>query len=177
MDSFALKTAAFYSGIYLIFKQNTKIRVISSLINASTLVINIWYPMPPIYLNGYITGYFIYDTIIGHFYDRKNFGLLSGYIHHPVYICLLTYLRYKDDSHLINIFLPFEIPTALQDIKKLAPSKMTDAIFGTSFLAFRVFYNIYVITKMPTQMYATLSGLMLVLHIYWFSQWINRSPK
>jgi len=172
-------SAVFYTGIYIVFKHHNKIRVITSLINASILSAFALIPLnpDPVHLNGYITGYFIYDTAVGHFYDQSNFGFLSGYIHHPVYICLLTYLRITNESHLIQIFLPFEIPTAIQDVKKLTPSTVTDLAFGISFFTFRILYNIHVVTQMPNTLYASFVCLMLTLHIYWFLQWINRTPK
>lgn len=169
----------FYTGLFFLFKKHKKIRVVTSLINASILsAFALTNSNPdPTHLNGYITGYFIYDTAVGHFYDQANFGLLTGYIHHPVYICLLTYLRFTGESNLIKPFLPFEIPTAFQDIKKITPSNLTDRLFGISFFTFRIIYNVYVITLMPNKLYASFTGLMLLLHIFWFSQWINRTPK
>ena len=172
-------SAAFYTCTFFLFNNHKKIRVITSLINASLLsaiyLTNV--SLIPAHLNGYITGYFIYDTAIGHFYDQANFGLLTGYIHHPVYIFLLTYLSLTGESHLIQLFLPFEIPTAFQDIKKLVPSNTTDLAFGISFFTFRILYNVYVITIMPNKLYSIFVGLMLLLHTFWFSRWINRNPK
>ena len=172
-------SAVFYTGTFFLFKNHKKIRVITSLINASILSIIALTPFNPdaTLLNGYITGYFIYDTAIGHYYDQRNFGLLTGYIHHTVYLSLLAYLRFTGESHLIQLFLPFEIPTAIQDVKKLNPSNITDIAFGSTFFTFRIMYNIYVVTQMPNTLYASFVCLMLSLHIYWFSQWINRTPK
>ena len=128
-------TASAYSGLYFLAKPHFKnIRVIISLINASYLTALYFtkYRPEPYQLNNYITGYFCYDLVIGHFADN-NLHLLSGYIHHCIYIGLLTYIKYTDESHLIYLFLPFELPTALLDLKKLYPCTKINILFGTSF--------------------------------------------
>jgi hypothetical protein len=160
---------------YLARPYYSDIRILNSLINATFLSLLTVAPsiLPnPIYLNNYITAYFTYDLVTGHFTDHKTFGLLTGYIHHSVYILLLLHLRLTNTSHLIYYFLPFEIPTAFLDLKKLSKSPYLSNIFGASFFAFRLIYNTYLIRQMPNVYYSGITTLMLTLHIYWFSIWL-----
>jgi hypothetical protein len=158
------------------------IRVAISLLNATILSLVAVKPsiLPiPTHLNDYITAYFTYDLVTGHITDRKTFGLLTGYIHHSVYIVLLLYLRKTNESQLIYYFLPFEIPTAILDLKKLIPaqSNYLSNIFGITFVAFRLIYNIQLITLMPNPYYSGVTTLMLALHTYWFSVWLLKIKR
>ena len=167
-------TAFFYS--FADFYEDA--RIVTSIVNAgllSAISIGFLNQDNPFILNEYITGFFLYDLIVGHYLDRKNtLSTLSGYAHHIIYIGLLTYLRYTNESRLIYLFLPFEIPTVILDIKKLYPSELLNIIFGIQFLVFRIFYNLYVIYVIPIQIYKIVPTATLILHIYWFNLWSKR---
>jgi hypothetical protein len=170
------------SAFYLARPYYPNIRIAISLLNATILSLVVAKPYifsEPIYLNNYITAYFTYDLVTGHLTDNKNFGLLTGYIHHSVYILLLLHLRLTNESHLIYYFLPFEIPTAILDFKKLVPVQSTylSNIFGLTFVVFRLIYNAYLITQMPNAYYSSITTLMLALHAYWFSIWLSNKNK
>jgi hypothetical protein len=165
--------AAFYYSIEPLYKD---IRVVTSIINATLLSafsILPTYQTNALKINEYITGFFLYDLLIGHFSDKKNkLGFLTGYVHHGVYIAVLTYVRYTDESDLIYIFLPFEVPTLLLDIKKLHPSDILDLAFGAFFFAFRILYNIYIIYVIPIEPYKLMPLITLCLHTHWFRLWL-----
>lgn len=166
-------TASIFSSIYFV----TSNRVIPSLLNAAFLSALAFTPVyNPLLLNKYITGYFVYDTITGHFFDRQNFNLLSGYMHHSVYLLLLFYIRQTNESYLIPLLLPFEIPTFILDLKKLYKTPALNFLFGTSFVVYRVIYNIYVIRQTPPP-YKWISSLMLLLHIFWLHQWLKKQNQ
>jgi len=168
-----LVTISIFSSLYFC----TKNRVITSLINAAFLSSLVFTPVKnPLLLNQYITGHFIYDTLTGHFFDRVNFNLLTGYIHHSVYLLLLFYIRQTNESHLIQLLLPFEIPTLVQDLKKLYKHPSLDALFGSSFVVYRVIYNVYVIRQTPPP-YRWITSLMLVLHVFWLQQWLKKQNQ
>jgi hypothetical protein len=166
--------------LYLARPYYPDIRILNSLINATFLsaitVVPFIFPNPH-HLNDYITAYFTYDLVTGHLTDSKTFGLLTGYIHHSVYILLLLYLRATNESHLIYYFLPFEIPTAFLDLKKLTNAPHLSNIFGASFVAFRLIYNTQLIAQMPNVYYSGVTTLMLALHMYWFSIWFQKNKR
>jgi hypothetical protein len=166
---------------YLVRPYYPHIRILNSLINATFLsiltVAPVIFSQTPNHLNDYITAYFTYDLVTGHLLDYKTFGLLTGYIHHLVYISLLLYLRLTNESYLIYYFLPFEIPTAILDLKKLTNAPYLSNIFGITFATFRLAYNVRVIALMPNIYYSFITTLMLSLHIYWFSVWLTNKNK
>lgn len=174
-------TFTIYSSLYFLIKpysQNN--RIIISLINSSVLSIYGIYMIGqnlenPI-LADYVSGYFIYDLFTGHFYDRHNFQILTGYIHHTIYLALLSYIRYTNQTYLVSPFLLFEIPTAILDLKKIYPAKNLNFAFGINFLFFRLAYNIYMIKYLYqiSIYYSAITTLMLIVHGYWFSIWVHR---
>jgi len=170
--------ATFYYSIEPIYKD---IRIVTSIMNAaflSAFSILPTYQTNALQINEYITGFFMYDLLVGHISDKKNIlGLLTGYIHHSVYIGVLTYVRYTEESDLIYIFLPFEVPTLLLDLKKLYPSDSLDLAFGTFFFAFRILYNIYIIYAIPIKPYKLMPLITLCLHSYWFKLWLQKNRR
>ena len=181
MAYFLVPLSLYTSTLYLARPYYPDIRILNSLINATFLSLLNLVPSTlsytPIQLNDYITAYFTYDLVTGHFSEDKSFGLLTGYIHHSVYILLLLYLRLTNESYLIYYFLPFEIPTAILDLKKLSKAPYLSNIFGVSFALFRLAYNTYIIALMPNAYYSGITTLMLGLHIYWFSIWLQKIKR
>lgn len=183
-------------SIITIFNQN-KPRVIVSLFNSvflSCLSISTFYTVideqnpesivksfistpEQKWLADYIMGYFAADLFLGHVFDRANINILSGYIHHTVFIGLAYYVKETDQSNIIYLLLPFEIPTALLDIKRLYKDEMLDLLFGVSFLTFRIAYHIYVIFLLSLYYppYAGVASTLLIAHLYWFRQWIRKT--
>jgi len=126
-------------------------------------------------LNDSITAHFITDLVVGHVMDRPNMELVTGYIHHSAYALILIYLRYTEQSNLIYLCLPFEIPTVLMNLNRMDPKKRLTMPFGITFLLFRVLYNLYVIAVLRTDpLKATVAALMLTVHAHWFKIWLSK---
>ena len=62
--------------------------------------------------------YFVSDLLVGMQYYPTilNENILTSYIHHTAYICLLAYGKYYNIHHLFLFGLPYEIPTILLNI-------------------------------------------------------------
>jgi len=127
-------------------------------------------------LANYVMGFFTVDLLLGHIYDRANVGILTGYVHHSVYIALVYYLKTVGHSNLIYMCLPFEIPTALLDMNRLDKQKRFNLPFGISFIFCRLLYNMYIITAVMqiNYGYSFIASLMLTMHMYWFYTWSNK---
>ncbi len=179
-----ITTVGVYSSIYIFVNSYIqKTRILISLANSTAL--SLYGIYSHIYINqneentalaDYIWGYFFFDMFIGHFYDRTKFNLLTGYIHHTIYLGLVTYIRITKQTYLIYPFLHFEIPTAILDINKIYPNKNFNNAFGISFFIFRLAYNIYIIPFIYSISiyYSLVTILMLCVHGYWFSIWLRR---
>jgi len=126
-------------------------------------------------LNDTLVSHFIADLAYGHFLDRPNMEIVTGYIHHGVYTVIMFYLRQTQQSNLIYLCLPFEIPTVLMNLNRFDPKKRLSLPFGVSFLLFRVLYNVYVISSLRTNLlHASLATLMLIIHTHWFTIWTRK---
>jgi len=123
------------------------------------------------WLAAYVGSYFATDLFLGHL-DR-SLHLVTGYIHHSVYVGLTLFLQHKQQSNLIFLCLPFEIPTLILDIHKLYPAYNYKPAFAATFIAFRLVVNAYMINEVAPlgQTYSTIAIAMLLTHIAWFTEW------
>jgi hypothetical protein len=182
-----LGTSLAYASIFMLFKKtNPKIRIYTSLINATLLSLYaayIYYENNTFminindkYLNDVITGFFLYDLTYGMIIERESFDTITGLLHHTFYIMLLRYLRYNNLSHLIYPFLPFEVPTMCMDIRKIYPTVSIDYLFGATFFVFRVVYNFYLIGTFTqiSEVYSVIVTVMLAVHAFWFKTWVEK---
>lgn len=182
-----LCTSFAYAALFMLFKKSyPKIRVYTSLINATFLSIYTGYIYfnnftmmikdNNTYLNDAITGFFLYDLTYGMILERETFDTITGLLHHTVYLILLRYLRHNNLSHFIYPFLPFEVPTMLMDIRKLYPARSVDYLFGLSFFSFRVVYNFYLIGVFTqiSDIYSAIITVMLAVHVFWFKLWVEK---
>lgn len=177
-----LRTVLTYSLIYTALKPYTeKVRLYISAINSlylSVIAVQTFsLTMPQHHSQGlaeYIIGYFAADLLIGHIFDRENLNVLTGYVHHSAFICLISHVRATNETNIIYMLLPFEIPTLLLDLRRLYRIKLLDYTFGASFFVFRIIYNIHIITLLYQYYapYALITATLLSLHLYWFSGWL-----
>jgi hypothetical protein len=127
-----------------------------------------------VWLTDYIIGFFTIDLVLGHFYGGLN--LITGYVHHSIYILLLLYLRLYHESNLIYLCLPFELPTMFQSLQQISPQHYRpylSAAFGSTFVLFRLVGNSIVIymAYQVSMLYTIVASLMMITHIAWFSEW------
>lgn len=182
-----LGTSFAYASIFMLFKKVCpKIRVYTSLINASLLSTYALYQYlnhntlqlqyNDTVLNDVITGFFVYDLTYGMVIDRENFDTITGLVHHSLYIILLSYLRVNNISYLIYPFLPFEVPTLFMDIRKIYPTRPIDYLFGLTFFVFRIVYNFYLVGVFTqiSEAYSLIITVMLAVHSFWFKTWVEK---
>ena len=123
------------------------------------------------WLAAYVSSYFATDLFLGHL-DR-SLNLVTGYIHHSVYVGLVLYLQHNHQSNLIFLCLPFEIPTLVLDLHKMYPTYNYKPAFAATFIAFRLIANAYMISKVAPlgQTYSNIASAMLLTHVIWFTEW------
>jgi hypothetical protein len=190
----SFQTFFIYCFIYATIKNalpQSKARVYVSLLNSIVLSLysyktfynmqlhNVSYFLtqePNYNLTSYTLGYFSVDLFLGHFFDRKHLNLLTGYIHHSVFIGFILYINMTHQPNLIYIFVPFEIPTMLLDMHHLYKNEFLSILFGTNFFIFRILYNIYIVNSLwqYNQVHCLISSLLCCLHLYWFKQYIEK---
>lgn len=132
-----------------------------------------------VWLANYTIGYFASDLFLGHLFDRKNMNFLTGYVHHAAFIAMVYHVKVTQQSNIIYLLVPFEIPTFFLDLTRLHNHPILSTAFGMSFLSFRLLYNIYVIGAMWSyyKPYAFITSLLFVIHTHWFRQWVIKMQQ
>lgn len=185
----------FYSGLHTfinyISENVNEQRTVVGLMNSIGLSSMVAYPFYLMYIQPYqaintvlllphmkllsdiLIGHFTTDLVIGHLFDRKKMDLLEGYIHHTLYAMVVTYMRYTQETNIILLYLPFEIPTVFLNLNRFNKSREYNLHFGISFVLFRILYNIYLIQIIGQYnvYYTSLTYLMLAVHSFWFYKW------
>jgi hypothetical protein len=123
----------------------------------------------------YFTAYLIMDLIIGQIEYPKEMGLLTGYIHHTVYIIINIISVYLGIYPIYLLNMLSELPTLLMGIGTFNSDFRNDTLFGMSFFTTRLFYHgilAYIFRHHSIFFYLSLSTLSL--HCYWFYNWWNK---
>ncbi len=128
--------------------------------------------------------YLSLETIYGTIYFRESMPLLTGYIHHTIYLFFILYLLYNYEfSSIAFLSLGFleEIPTILLNIKRYygIKSESFNLAYGILFLIFRVLYHIYLINKVYyIDNYAFSFGILgLIAHVKFLYDWYVKYNK
>ncbi|OCF71661.1 hypothetical protein I204_07721 [Kwoniella mangroviensis CBS 8886] len=135
--------------------------------------------------------YLFADLTVGYLKYPSQVGLLTGWIHHIVYIGLMFYVVQTQITPIFLMGAVMELPTFDLAISNLFPALRNDLRFLSSFFIFRIlFHSIYLIdcarpssrafmgnSWVPTIML----GLALMMHLSWFkggvTGYIKRQKK
>eukprot|EP01038_Epipyxis_sp_PR26KG_P005196 gene5196-7233_t len=102
---------------------------------------------------------------------------LSTIAHHFFYIAFIAILLYHRYSTGFMLCFPMELPTFVLATGTIWKSLRSDLAFGISFLLTRIMYNIYLAYQLAVISYEGLIWKIcvgvLVLHLFWFSKWLN----
>jgi hypothetical protein len=127
----------------------------------------------------------ILDLLFGLVFYRSKMGLLSSFIHHPVFIWMSLFAG--TGNGLFTSDLPFiqaynalflvEVPTMLLAFGSVWPSLRTDMGFGATFFLFRLVYHGYMMalavhSGVNTPLLCCFVGPFF-LHVFWFSTWLK----
>ncbi len=132
----------------------------------------------------------IIDLVYGSIYYPDAIDILSGWIHHIVYIWIVILCTTGNGAILtsrlfskgLGIFFLLEIPTFLLALGHVFKSFRSDYGFGLSFWIFRIILHAYFIVCniLTYQKYQSLEiviqallFLTFTMHVYWFYSWSN----
>ncbi|WWC60918.1 uncharacterized protein I303_103494 [Kwoniella dejecticola CBS 10117] len=132
-----------------------------------------------------------FGLTIGYFKYRSQVGLLTGWIHHTVYIGLMFYVAHAKIAPIFLTGAIMELPTFDLGMSNLFPSLRNNIRFLSSFFIFRILYHVIYLVDVarphsrsymggswvPTIML----GLALMMHVSWFkgglTGYIKRQSK
>lgn len=125
-----------------------------------------------------VKAYLLVDLVYCAIVDFWNMPILSGWIHHIVYIYVFDYAIVTAQDGAIRPFMLMELPTAILAWGHIAPSLRSDRLFGATFLATRILLPLVVIFHMRLTDFAwSVIGIAVSVHIYWFGRWIASQQR
>jgi len=132
----------------------------------------------------YFTSFLFSDILLGLVFYKEHIGILTGYIHHFIYILINIYAIFTNNMFFYSLFFVSEIPTFILSIGQIHHKFRMNLTFGFTFFTTRILYHsflIYTLFHKNSSYYVNqeyvvnvfiISSLVLVLHIYWFSKWV-----
>jgi len=129
----------------------------------------------------YFMAYLVMDLAIGVFEYPNYIQLLSGYIHHTIYLIISSLALYNTDGLFIFILAMIEeLPTFLLSIGSFNNSFRNDTLFGISFFITRIVFHIilmFLFRNNEFQFIFYIPLFTLILHLYWFKNWLAKYGK
>jgi len=115
---------------------------------------------------------------MGMLFYRSKVNLLTGWIHHSVYVFIVEYAIQRHWSYIFSLCAVMEIPTFVLALGSIIPRFRSDAIFAVSFFATRIALHIVFGVTLALQRHevangsfgpAIIMGCILPLHAHWFT--------
>lgn len=125
----------------------------------------------------FFQAYLVADLLMGVIYYRSKINLLTGWIHHTIYIFIVEYTSRMGWSHLFTLCAVMEVPTFVLAIASLNSRFRSDVIFALSFFATRIVLHIFLCASMVVSRHnvtndsygpGVLMACIFPLHAFWF---------
>lgn len=129
-------------------------------------------------INRFICTFFgtfcLLDIAYGMLFYPKQIDLLTGWVHHSVYLWLMYYVHVHHIQGGFALFLVEELPTFLLALGNVSREWRTNFAFGAAFFATRIAWHGWLLSKFwaarrtIAQPLWPLVTLTLALHLHWF---------
>jgi len=127
------------------------------------------------YSSYFFLSYLICDLVLGTIYYKSQMGILTGYIHHIVYIMITFLAFHRSETFYYTLFFIEEIPTFILSLGSIDPNYRSNMLFGGTFFVFRIGYHTMLMYLLRYNLIFMILGCStLMLHTYWFKIWINK---
>ncbi|KAJ1735059.1 RNA helicase [Coemansia biformis] len=127
---------------------------------------------PSLVLLGLFSAYLVWDLVLGTIYYRSTISVLTGYIHHTLFICITMFAVGHGVSAIFCLLCYNEIPTIVLAAGSVRKQWRSDALFTAVFFATRIVLHVIVMYKfyMHSEHRCVWRLMLLVLpmHVYWF---------
>ncbi|KAJ3359513.1 hypothetical protein HDU91_004910 [Kappamyces sp. JEL0680] len=130
-------------------------------------------------LVAFFMSYLLADCVLGYLHYPEQMNLVTGWIHHSIYLVLLPILVTSGLSGAFMVFAFMELPTIVLALGYLNEDWRSEYLFGGTFFLTRIVFHQY----LAYQMYHTTPHLLLPvvlimpLHFYWFYSWLARQAR
>ncbi|KAJ7461240.1 hypothetical protein FB451DRAFT_491116 [Mycena latifolia] len=89
-------------------------------------------------VNRFFQAYLAADLLMGALWYREQVGLLTGWVHHAVYIGITEVAIRAGWAHIFCLCACMELPTLLLGLSTLFPRTRSNALFALTFFATRI---------------------------------------
>lgn len=109
-------------------------------------------------------------------YYRDQIQLLSGWVHHTLYLALMAWALTSHFTCGFALFLPLELPTFILALGSIYPERRSDLLFGAAFFCTRVCYHALLLQRIlrmadsPVPVWIP-TLLAFGLHCWWMALW------
>ncbi|KAG2210907.1 hypothetical protein INT47_000061 [Mucor saturninus] len=129
----------------------------------------------------FFISYLILDLSLGSIYYRNRITLLTGWIHHPLYIGILIWLLRSKSSSFFSTNCLLELPTLVLALGSFREKWRCDILFASSFFLLRLVFHAYMIVALKQRHRLETLWLVAVivfpLHLYWFYGIVTQQVK
>lgn len=129
----------------------------------------------------YFLSFLLFDLTAGTIFYKEHMGLLTGYIHHTVYVFVCLWSTYKQSNPFFCLFFIEELPTFVLNIGICNPKMRSNNLFGTTFFLTRIFLHVIMWNMFKHDMtFLIMGAVTFALHSYWFKNWLQKyvlTPK
>jgi len=127
----------------------------------------------------FFQSYLVVDLAMGLVYYRSQVGLLTGWIHHTMYIGIVEFAIRRSWTHIFCLCAAMEVPTFFLGFMTLHPALRSNIAFGVAFFLTRILFHVvigvsYFLHDNRTQtiggsyMPSVLLAIIFPLHAMWF---------
>ncbi|KAI8325096.1 hypothetical protein GQ54DRAFT_240300, partial [Martensiomyces pterosporus] len=123
-------------------------------------------------LLGLFLAYLVWDLALGLVYYRSTITILTGYIHHTLYIGLVLFAATHGVSAIFVLLCYNELPTIILALGHIRKEWRSDWMFATTFFATRIALHLVFMVKFfkysELRFLWKLMMLVFPMHLYWF---------
>ncbi|CAO3592281.1 unnamed protein product [Absidia cylindrospora] len=116
--------------------------------------------------------YLALDLCLGQRYYRQRITWVTGWLHHSIYLILLTWFLYCRIPSFFVCASVLEFPTLILALGALHPPWRSDRMFAFTFFALRLVLHTFMIHRLKHYHYVRslwcIVLAILPLHLYWF---------
>ncbi|KAL4063891.1 hypothetical protein J3A83DRAFT_4378565 [Scleroderma citrinum] len=126
----------------------------------------------------FFQAYLIADITLGLMHYRSKVNILTGWIHHSVYVFIVEYSIRKNWSYIFCLCAVMEIPTFVLASASLNPRLRSDTLFAITFFSTRIALHLALCTSLIARRAEVTDGSLgpgiimaciFPLHAFWFS--------
>lgn len=129
----------------------------------------------------FFISYLVLDLSLGSIYYKSRITVLTGWIHHPLYIGILFWLLRCRCSSFFTTNGILELPTLFLALGSFRDRWRCDLLFASSFFVLRLVFHAFMIVALkqrhPLETLWLVAVSVFPLHLYWFYGILSQQIK